>query len=646
MKKRSPLIYIFSIVFLTVSGFYYSNAQQPPDVATDSILISAKASEADKLQAYYTLGRDLVTTDFNKSKVYAFKGIAIAEKQGNTVMLANLYRTLGACYTVEGKYDSASYTLNKALIFASKAKDEHLIAYINLGVATLNIRKNYFKEALKQFFEVLPVFEKHNDKVNMRKTLGSIAASYMYLENFYQAEKYYNEAMKVASEIKDSSGLGQAYQGLCRIASARQETDKALSYALQSATAFHASGEKLFESVAKKEAALMYLKKNDVTKAGELAEQSLVLAKAIGGTRYISNAQSTLSSIALYKKDYSATIRFANESMQTDSVDSDTKTTMLENLVIASTLAGKPQDAAGYFNKYRQLINTRINENYQKSLTEAEVKYGTEKQQLRIDSLEKTRRLTLITSVAGALVSLLVILLLISRQHNISHKKLLAEQKVAQLEQEKKLIATQAVLDGETAERARLARDLHDGLGGMLSVIKLNLYDVKKGINLEGEDVLRFNQALDMLETSTKELRRVAHNMMPESLSRYGLKASLQDFLSNIPNTKLHHFGEDNRIDPKLEIILYRIAYELVNNALRHAKAKNINVQIVQHPDLISLTVQDDGKGFDPNTITDGHGLQNAKSRVAALKGNMNIFSEPGQGTEIIVEFKTATQSC
>ncbi len=318
---------------------------------------------------------------------------------------------------------------------------------------------------------------------------------------------------------------------------------------------------------------------------------------------------------------------------------------MLEHLVIASISLGKAEDATHYFNEYRKVIDYRINKNYQKSLSEMEVKYGTEKQQLKIDSLEKTKRLTLFTSIAGALVSLLIILLLISRQHNISHKKLLAEQKVAQLEQEKKLIATQAVLDGETAERARLARDLHDGLGGMLSVIKLNLHDVKKGINLEGEDVSRFNQALDMLETSTKELRRVAHNMMPESLSRYGLKASLQDFLSNIPNARLHHFGEDSRIDPKLEIILYRIAYELVNNALRHADAKNINVQIVQHPDLISLTVQDDGKGFDPESVTDGHGLQNAKSRIASLNGNMNVLSAAGQGTEIIVEFKTANQS-
>ncbi|MBK8951934.1 MAG: hypothetical protein IPM85_06095 [Chitinophagaceae bacterium] len=480
MKTHSHLIYLFNIVLLTVSGFFFAGAQQTP-ISTDSILNAEKVSESEKLEVYNNLGRELVTTDFNKSKVYALQGIAIAEKQKNSVMLANLYRTLGACYTVEGEYDSASYSLKKALFFANKVKDERLIAYVNLGVATLNIRRNHFQEALKQFFELLPVFEKNNDKVNMRKTLGSIAASYMYLENFNQAEKYYNEAIKVASGIKDSSGLGQAYQGLCRIASQRQENDKAMAYALQSGIAFHASGEKLFESVAKKEAALLYLKNNNVTKASELAGQSLALAKEIGGSRYIGNALGTLSSIALYKKDYYAAIRYANESLQTDSVDTDTKTTMLENLVKANTLSSKPDEAIKFFNKYQQLIDLRIKESYQKSLTELEVKYGTEKQQLRIDSLENTKRLTIITSVAGALVSLLIILLLISRQHNINHKKMLAEQKVAQLEQEKKLIATQAVLDGETAERTRLARDLHDGLGGMLSAIKLNLHDVKKG---------------------------------------------------------------------------------------------------------------------------------------------------------------------
>jgi len=89
-----------------------------------------------------------------------------------------------------------------------------------------------------------------------------------------------------------------------------------------------------------------------------------------------------------------------------------------------------------------------------------------------------------------------------------------------------------------------------------------------------------------------------------------------------------------------LEIMIYRSVHELVNNALKYAEAENINVQIVQQPDRVSLTVQDDGKGFDPTTPVKGTGLNNIRTRAESVGGSMNIFSEPGKGTEINVEFK------
>lgn len=109
------------------------------------------------------------------------------------------------------------------------------------------------------------------------------------------------------------------------------------------------------------------------------------------------------------------------------------------------------------------------------------------------------------------------------------------------------MFATQAVLDGETAERTRLARDLHDGLGGMLSVVKLNLNNMKQGSALEHADVQRFDAALKMLDDSISELRRVSHNMMPDSLSRYGLKAALTDFCQHIMGTEFNYFGSCDR---------------------------------------------------------------------------------------------------
>src|SRR5690606_25032431 len=220
------------------------------------------------------------------------------------------------------------------------------------------------------------------------------------------------------------------------------------------------------------------------------------------------------------------------------------------------------------------------------------------------------------------------------------NKRKLAEEEAQRLEQEKQLVAVQATLDGEAAERSRLAKDLHDGLGSMLSLVKFNLPQMKgEAAVLDTIDVTRFQKALGMLDDSIQELRRVAHHMMPESLLRYGLRVSLTDFCEAIPIADFHYFGDESRLSEKMEIMIYRCIHELVNNALKHAQANHINVQLVQEEDRISFTVQDDGIGFDQEKVTEGMGLQNVRQRVAAFAGEMHIYSTE-QGTELHVEIE------
>jgi signal transduction histidine kinase len=225
------------------------------------------------------------------------------------------------------------------------------------------------------------------------------------------------------------------------------------------------------------------------------------------------------------------------------------------------------------------------------------------------------------------------------RQRLNKQKRKLAEQRIIQLEQEKQLEITQAILDGETTERSRLARDLHDGLGGMLSVLKLGLYDIKLGMSSEKENGQPLEKSILLLDESIRELRRVAHNMMPESLVRDGLKISLTDFCNSIPHAEFHYFGQEKRLEQNLEILIYRIVYELINNSLKYAEATSIHAQIVQEADRISLTIHDNGKGFEPSAVRHGIGLANIRDRVVSYNGQMTLWSEIGKGTEVNVEF-------
>ncbi|MDR1813422.1 MAG: sensor histidine kinase, partial [Tannerella sp.] len=301
----------------------------------------------------------------------------------------------------------------------------------------------------------------------------------------------------------------------------------------------------------------------------------------------------------------------------------------------------------------------------------------TEKKELRISALEEEKRLQRFIGLAVGAALLLAALALLfvwlwTRQKRrkaeleASQARLIAEQatlQIKQLEQEKQLVATQAVLDGETQERTRLARDLHDGLGSYLSAVKRNLGDIKP----DGETAARIDAISAMLDDSIRELRRVAHHLMPDTLSRFGLKPALRDFCDALPSVQFTWYGEETRLDPKLEIMLYRTIHELLNNALKHSHAEHILVQVVQQPDRLAFTVQDDGIGFDPalvasnatasaadasanasadtssnaaTPIKSGMGLANVRTRLAAYGGTLTLVSHPNQGAEITGELQ------
>jgi len=203
------------------------------------------------------------------------------------------------------------------------------------------------------------------------------------------------------------------------------------------------------------------------------------------------------------------------------------------------------------------------------------------------------------------------------------------------------------VLQGEEKERSRLASDLHDGLGGLLSGVKINLSNMKENVYLSEKQVAAFGQVISLLDSSIVELRRIAHNMVPETLHNYGLKTAINDFCIEIaqagmPEVSFSFYGEDKRLSSELELSLFRITQELVNNALKHAKASQINVQLFVEERRVALQIFDNGHGFNIKESEEnnkGQGIKNIKNRVAAFGGKFEIYSQFGQGTEILIEF-------
>jgi two-component system, NarL family, sensor kinase len=172
-------------------------------------------------------------------------------------------------------------------------------------------------------------------------------------------------------------------------------------------------------------------------------------------------------------------------------------------------------------------------------------------------------------------------------------------------------------------------------------------------MNMKGNAIITpeamdmYDHALGLLDTSLQELRNVAHCLVPETLSRCGIRQTLLDFCEGLgsPALKVNFafYGVEKRYDEKLEIATYRIVEELVNNAMKHAEATEIAVQMVSEEERLSITVQDNGKGIDPaaEKQSSGKGLTDIRSRVASFGGHFDLSSDHGKGTDATIEFKT-----
>ena len=206
-----------------------------------------------------------------------------------------------------------------------------------------------------------------------------------------------------------------------------------------------------------------------------------------------------------------------------------------------------------------------------------------------------------------------------------------AEREKDRLLLESREASIKAVLTAQEEERQRIAKDLHDGIVQQLGGLKLGL---QKELTENSEG----SRLLDLLDDSTKQLRDLSHRMMPKALKEFGLIPAMEDMLNNsLGNAGIafdfEHHGMDRRLPEHVEITLYRIAQELINNVIKHSAAQAVSVQVIQMRGNAILIVEDDGKGFDSKQKEGGIGLMNISSRLDTVDGTVNFDASPGGGT-------------
>jgi signal transduction histidine kinase len=243
--------------------------------------------------------------------------------------------------------------------------------------------------------------------------------------------------------------------------------------------------------------------------------------------------------------------------------------------------------------------------------------------------------------VGIGVITLITFILLYLRQRAVKDR-IIAQQRIQQLEEEKKLLAAKALVEGQEDERKRIARELHDGLGVLLSTTKMQ-FSTLKDKSPENKEIIE--RASKLLEQASGDVRKISHNMMPGLLTKFGLYEAVDDLFDKVSETEgitvRTDIPEDaERLPENSEIMLYRIIQELVNNTLKHAEAKKIEIQMQLLPDHLDIIYSDDGRGFNVEEKVESKsiGLSSIQSRVNFLNGKLQVSSSPGKGVSYSIK--------
>ncbi|MEL6538244.1 MAG: histidine kinase [Bacteroidota bacterium] len=248
--------------------------------------------------------------------------------------------------------------------------------------------------------------------------------------------------------------------------------------------------------------------------------------------------------------------------------------------------------------------------------------------------------LVIVTSTGIILLILGVVAVLV-----IGHQKRIMKQDLhlQQLQNDQQRELLRATIEGQERERERLAKELHDGFGSLLSGLRFHLKNQLRGVDRPSKQADFLEEACGLLDQGVNDLRRVSHNLLPVALASSGLRKALETWLSTVNQedfrVQLIWRATDSRRSQALELSIFRILQELLHNTHKHADSQAAQIEVEEDREGLRITYSDDGCGVSLPIEAPGLGLKNIASRVQALSGQLDFQSAPGMGFRAIIQF-------
>jgi two-component system NarL family sensor kinase len=496
----------------------------------------------------------------------------------------------------------------------------------------------------------LAIAEKHKLHEQIAAVCNEIGTLLKKNKKLIEALGYYNRGLKEASAIGNNGQIANSHNNIGLIYEEQGDYPTALKQYQKSLIYYQKAKEKLGESYSLEYIGYVHGLMKNYIPAIENLKRSLALRHEIKDNFGIAVCLIELTEVARDQKDFKTAISYAKQaisfSQEINYAD------MLQNGYL---LLAQLYEQQKFFDKayeahknYVKIKDSLFNSTKSKQISELETKYKTtqKEQQIKLLNKENTiqklklkQRETVITMIIVAFFLCAFITHLLYNRYKLKQEKRLQQEVINQQD-----LATKAVLTAEENERKRISGELHDGLGQMFSAVKLNLSALSDRLDFADDHSRKmFNKTLSIVDESCREVRIISHQMAPNVLLRSGLTSAVRDFIGKIDSRKLKvnltTFGLQERLNQDIEIVLYRVIQEAVNNVIKHAEANTLDIQLTKDNEGVNAMIEDNGKGFDTSLSDkfDGIGLKNIRTRVTFLKGTVEFSSGIEQGTLIAI---------
>jgi signal transduction histidine kinase len=575
---------------------------------------------------------------------YGKKAIAVTENVKDSTLLSQIYSDLGAVHFRNNDFKNSEKNYLKSYQIRKQQNNVAGIAKLNNNLASVYQSTYQYKKAMKMYLEALHFFESKADYKNINTTKANIGLLFVDLKDNNNAIKYLTEAIaffeKQTQTVEFDNKLCENYLNLGKAFQLKKDYANAEIYYNKSAAICNKVGNKQGYAFSNRNLGNL----NTLLKKDSAAAQNLEISK-VTRKEFHSKIDSESNDIDIAQNLIVQEKFEEAKKILLNILPVFEKENSKENLLSTYKLltniyhhSNQTDISDLFFEKYISLDNDLVNTNVFKDIAEMEKKY----QSLNKDNeiLSQKSKIFKKNVMVFSLLGLILMGLIYYKSYQNKQKIQLQKEILHQQD-----LATKAVMNAEDNERKRMATHLHDGIGQLLTAANMNMsvLDDYKEDEHNFANVLHKTQ--DILMEAMADVRTLSHQIMPNMLIKNSLSDALRDLISktNSPTLQidLKMEGLKNDLNQNIQVVMYRVIQECINNTIKHAKANRVEISLIQSNTMIEAIFKDDGVGFNPLKISsknDGLGLDNIKSRIDMLKGDLKIKSAEGQGTSIVMK--------